>query len=826
MERLESRHLLATGDWLGGAGEGEPAEAEVAFRLQVADLSGAPIDRTGPGTDVLVQVFVRDVRPNVPIPGVFAAYLDVRYDAELLTVVLASDHPLGFDIEFSPFYQNGQRGDAGQAGLIDEVGAFQTGFSPLGAGEVLLFQTRFTAGEVQLADDVFAGIHEDQVEVVLDVLANDSLRLGTAWLTGDPADRSPAHDVVLFAPPEAVPDARQRFAGTQLSITDSGGTLITAVGTPSHGGEVRVAPDGSHLIYTPAPNFFGTESFTYRVGHTQTATVWVIVDPVNDPPSARDDYYSTGGNQPLLVSASRGVLVNDEDVDGDVLTALLVSPAEQGMVELHPDGGFVYTPPADFRGTDRFRYVAFDGELTSNVAEVVIEVGLPRVSIRLEVTDQQGEPREELANGEPIWLRAWVRDLRTDSHSVPGVQAGYLDVLFDPEQVLPLLNEQLPLGFVVEFGPGFDAAQTGAVVLPGRIDEIGARQVLAPPLDREEQLLFAMPFSAAGPRLMDDSFLVSFQSQWNVLDVLANDREVVWTVEWIAEPADRSPESDVRLFDPSAPVPVDETIYEAAQVVLRNDDTLRVTAAGPSSQGGVVVVAADGRRVMYSPPRDFEGVDSFSYWAVDRRGSVAEAMVSVEVRRSWQNLHWPLDVNSDTQISPIDALLVINDLNTHGFRPLSAPSQGPPFIDVNGDGFVSPLDALLVINYWNTLGPGEGESGHGDHGEGESTAGGQSGGPHGVTAGASGGSWGSLDALFPSSPPALSCGAVLSVERPLRVDSQVGELVSVGRLPQVEELARYRLHGEFRESTPSLRARSLDELLSWIFAHPSDERAG
>ena len=67
-------------------------------------------------------------------------------------------------------------------------------------------------------------------------------------------------------------------------------------------------------------------------------------------------------------------------------------------------------------------------------------------------------------------------------------------------------------------------------------------------------------------------------------------------------------------------------------------------------------------------------------------------------------------MNSDTFVSPIDALLVINDLNAIGARPLVDPPTGPPFIDVNGDGFLSPLDALLVINYLNRGGAGEGES--------------------------------------------------------------------------------------------------------------------
>ena len=63
------------------------------------------------------------------------------------------------------------------------------------------------------------------------------------------------------------------------------------------------------------------------------------------------------------------------------------------------------------------------------------------------------------------------------------------------------------------------------------------------------------------------------------------------------------------------------------------------------------------------------------------------------------------DVNGDGAVSPIDALAIINYLNSHGEGPLGAlpsPPSGPSdYLDVNGDGTVSPLDALTVINFLN-----------------------------------------------------------------------------------------------------------------------------
>lgn len=76
----------------------------------------------------------------------------------------------------------------------------------------------------------------------------------------------------------------------------------------------------------------------------------------------------------------------------------------------------------------------------------------------------------------------------------------------------------------------------------------------------------------------------------------------------------------------------------------------------------------------------------------------------------WQNPVNRHDVNADTEVSPIDALLVINDLNLRGSRSLAGTNfVPPPFVDVSGDGSVSPIDVLLVINYLNARSGGNGE---------------------------------------------------------------------------------------------------------------------
>ena len=70
----------------------------------------------------------------------------------------------------------------------------------------------------------------------------------------------------------------------------------------------------------------------------------------------------------------------------------------------------------------------------------------------------------------------------------------------------------------------------------------------------------------------------------------------------------------------------------------------------------------------------------------------------------------PVDVDANGSIAPIDALLVINELNDRQFSDESGAidldSVSQQFIDVNDDQFVSPIDALLVINSLGGAPPG------------------------------------------------------------------------------------------------------------------------
>jgi PKD repeat protein len=139
------------------------------------------------------------------------------------------------------------------------------------------------------------------------------------------------------------------------------------------------APSGN-CSYTPNGIGSRTLTATYQEnssfnGSSDTEQ-HTVAPPPNQPPVAVNDVYNTteGGDHTLIVPASEGVLINDNDPERDPLAASVVGGPSSGRLNLRSDGSFDYTPNADFFGDDSFSYRASDPSGGSSTATVTIHV--------------------------------------------------------------------------------------------------------------------------------------------------------------------------------------------------------------------------------------------------------------------------------------------------------------------------------------------------------------------------------------------------------------------------------------------------------------------
>ena len=142
----------------------------------------------------------------------------------------------------------------------------------------------------------------------------------------------------------------------------------TIVNGPASGSLSGTAPN---LTYTPAANFSGTDSFTFRVSDgpadSNVATVTITVRPVNDVPVASGQSVTTDANAPVAITLTAS------DVENDPLTYEIVAAPAHGTLS-GSGANLTYTPNASYSGADSFTFRAKDAQATSNTATINISV--------------------------------------------------------------------------------------------------------------------------------------------------------------------------------------------------------------------------------------------------------------------------------------------------------------------------------------------------------------------------------------------------------------------------------------------------------------------
>ena len=208
----------------------------------------------------------------------------------------------------------------------------------------------------------------------------------TYWIS-DGTDTSTASLNITVDPvndaPVAVDDVVSTDEDTPLTIvviandTDvDGDPLVITSATNGANGTVTVNADGT-VTYTPNAGFNGQDSFTYDIsdgkGGTDTATVTITVNPVNDAPDAIDDTAATDWDNAVIIS----VLANDSDPEGDSLIISAVTQPISGTVTDNGDGTLTYTPDSGFAGDATFTYTVSDGNGGTDTATVTVTVSEP-----------------------------------------------------------------------------------------------------------------------------------------------------------------------------------------------------------------------------------------------------------------------------------------------------------------------------------------------------------------------------------------------------------------------------------------------------------------
>ena len=181
-------------------------------------------------------------------------------------------------------------------------------------------------------------------------------------------------------------DAAATAVPVLANDTDGNGdTLTITAKTDGAKGVVVITGGGTGLTYRPTANSTGSDTFTYTVsdgnGGTDTATVSVTIDPVEDPPVAVDDTKTVGAT---AGATAIDVLANDSDPDaGDTLTITGKTDGAKGTVVITGGGdGLTYEPTAGQLGPDTFTYTIGDGHGGTDTATVHVTIadGQPPVA--------------------------------------------------------------------------------------------------------------------------------------------------------------------------------------------------------------------------------------------------------------------------------------------------------------------------------------------------------------------------------------------------------------------------------------------------------------
>jgi large repetitive protein len=430
------------------------------------------------------------------------------------------------------------------------------------------------------------------------------------------------------------------------SDPDGDAIAIESITQPAHGTAVSASMS---ILYTPRPDYAGTDSFTYTVadrrGGRATARVAVNVLPVNDPPVAQDDVATTQEGSDVTVP----VLSNDRDPDGDALRVESVTQPLHGRV-INNSLTVVYQSQAGFSGTDTFTYIVSDGRGGTSSARVTV---LVRAVNHPPIAQADSARTDE---GTLVYLPVLANDSDPDG-----------DFLIVESFTQPVngtvLNSRTSLSYIpnpgfhgvdmfsytVSDGNGGSARATVTVAVAAvnnapvafddsTITEEGTAVTIRPLLNDNDYDGDPLSIQSAS---RPDHGTVEIQGDRLVYTPITGFSGVDSFTYVVSDGKGGTSEATVfvgvtPINDPPVPQDDSATTVQGQAVtlsVLANDDdpdgdpVSIVSVSQPS--GGSVLIA--GSTLIYQPDPDFVGVDTFTYTITDNQGSLSTATVTIGV---------------------------------------------------------------------------------------------------------------------------------------------------------------------------------------------------
>ncbi|AJZ75402.2 beta strand repeat-containing protein [Candidatus Nitrosotenuis cloacae] len=456
-------------------------------------------------------------------------------------------------------------------------------------------------------------------------------------------------DVTLVIPPPGILTNDSDVDGISLSSV-----LVAG----SSNGMLVLNPSGS-FSYTPNANYFGADSFTYKVNDgfldSNVAAVSITINPIDDITVANDDTATTNED----VAVTTNVLVNDSGLGDNGLVVTIDANAGNGMVIPNPDNSITYTPNADFHGLDSYVYRVTDADGDGDTATVTITVN--SINDIPVATDDATTTNEDAAVVISVLTNdAVLGDIPiTISAELPPLHGM---IIINPDTTItytPNADYFGPDSFlyrITDVDGDADTATVNITINP--INDIQTAISDAAVTDEDSTIIINVlsnDILGNNPAIGDQPITVSLVGSASNGDVILNpDHTITYTPNpdfngadsFIYQITDANGDSATAIVEiiinPINDVPIanDDSVVTNEDTaadfdVLTNDsdvdvgDTKSIVSFTQGTTGGVSQ-NPDGT-LHYVPAPNFDGVDTFTYMMKDSAGSQDSATVTVVV---------------------------------------------------------------------------------------------------------------------------------------------------------------------------------------------------